>query len=72
MERTFQRGDVIRILDQNKAEIARGICRYPSRELSQIAGLHSEQIEPKLGYTNGAVIVHRDEMVLLDASKPNQ
>jgi len=46
-------------------ELARGIVRYGSADLTQILGLHSDQIPERLGYTAGAVAVHRNDMILL-------
>jgi glutamate 5-kinase len=46
-------------------ELARGIVRYGSADLAQILGLHSDRIPERLGYTAGAVAVHRNDMILL-------
>lgn len=61
----FGRGDTICIEDANGQELARGITRYASSDLHQIAGLHSDQIEATLGYGYGAVVVHRNDLILL-------
>ncbi|MCP4416975.1 MAG: glutamate 5-kinase [Chloroflexi bacterium] len=62
---TFGRGDSICIEDPNGQELARGISRYTSNDLHQIAGLQSNQIEATLGYGYGSVIVHRNDLILL-------
>ncbi len=62
---TFDRGDTIAILNQNNGEIARGIVRYTSDDLRQIKGCHSDSIAERLGYTYGAVVVHRNDMIVL-------
>lgn len=62
---SFNRGDTICIEGPDKQELAKGITRYASGDLYQIAGLHSEQIEAKLGYAYGPVVVHRNDLILL-------
>ncbi len=61
----FKRGDVVQVVTLQGKVLARGISRYTSDELIQIAGCHSEQIEGTLGYGYGAVAIHRDDLVLL-------
>lgn len=62
---SFNRGDTICIEGPDKQELAKGITRYASGDLYQIAGLHSDQIEAKLGYAYGPVVVHRNDLILL-------
>jgi glutamate 5-kinase len=62
---TFYRGDTICIEGPDKQELARGITRYSSGDLHQIAGLRSDQIEARLGYAYGPVVVHRNDLILL-------
>ena len=61
----FERGDTIRILDENNHEIARGITNYPHADLLQIIRRRSDEIETLLGYTYGDEVVHRNDLVLL-------
>jgi glutamate 5-kinase len=61
---TFERGATVRIYAQD-VEIARGMVRYSSEELSQIKGLHSDQIRDRLGYDYGDEVVHHNDMVIL-------
>lgn len=61
----FERGAMVKLCDQQGAQIARGICRYSSNDLLQIKGQHSEQINQLLGYDYGAVVMHRDDLVLI-------
>jgi glutamate 5-kinase len=63
--KNFSRGSVIAIANKHGKQIARGIVRYKSADIEKIKGLHSEQIEVKLGYEHGRVVVHRDDLVLL-------
>lgn len=66
IEGQFNKGDAICIIDQNKQEIARGLVNYGSKDANRIIGLHSDNIEMLLGYTNGDAIVHRDNLVMRD------
>ncbi|MGV6802306.1 MAG: glutamate 5-kinase [bacterium] len=59
----FQRGDLVSITD-HRQEIARGIVRYTSQEIKNIAGKHSDQIADILGYIRRPEIIHRDDLVL--------
>jgi glutamate 5-kinase len=61
----FERGDTISIVNPAGSELARGIARYPSSDLTQIRGCHSDEITAKLGYNRGPVAVHRNDMILL-------
>ena len=62
---SFERGDTICIEGPDRKELARGIARYSSNDLHQIAGLHSDQIEARLGFGYGPVVVHRNDLILL-------
>ena len=62
---SFERGETICIEGPDKKELARGIARYASNDLHQIAGLQSDQIEEELGYGYGPVVVHRNDLILL-------
>jgi glutamate 5-kinase len=70
IEGEFDRGDTVSIVTFDKqtggmSEIARGISRYVSIDLNQIRGCHSNRFESILGYTHGAVAVHRNDLILL-------
>ncbi|WP_392562547.1 glutamate 5-kinase [Orbus sturtevantii] len=60
----FSRGEVVDICDQKKVSIARGVSRYNSDALRQIAGHHSQDIAQLIGYEYGPVAVHRDDMIV--------
>lgn len=62
----FERGAVARICSLKGKVLARGICRYSSKDLSAIAGRHSKDIQDILGYAYGPVAVHRDDLVVID------
>lgn len=60
----FEKGDAVRILDRESVEIARGLARYDAPDATRLIGLQSDQIEATLGYADGAVLVHADDMAL--------
>ncbi|MGB0844790.1 MAG: glutamate 5-kinase [Alphaproteobacteria bacterium] len=62
---TFQRGDCVRILDEQGKELARGLIAYDVDEAQKIRGRQSAQIETVLGYSRRDEMVHRDHMVLV-------
>ncbi|UXI00643.1 glutamate 5-kinase [Photobacterium sp. TY1-4] len=61
----FERGEVTRIFNAQGVLLARGICRYSSRDMAKIAGKHSQDIHQVLGYEYGPVAIHRDDLVLI-------
>jgi glutamate 5-kinase len=63
----FQRGDTVDILDASGRRIASGIANYAWGDVQRIAGLHSDRIEETLGYEYGEEVVHRNNMVILQA-----
>jgi len=60
----FWQGDLVILHDDSGDEIARGITRYSSNELFQIKGIHSDDIEEKLGYVFGKVVIHKNNLVV--------
>jgi glutamate 5-kinase len=61
----FHRGDLVEIVDADGRAIARGICQYGASEVRRLVGRHSRDIASVLGYSYGAEIVHRDDLVAL-------
>lgn len=64
IEGDFLQGDLVILHNYEGAEIARGITRYSSNELLQIKGIHSDDIEEKLGYVFGKVVIHKNNLVI--------
>lgn len=62
---SFERGDIVAILDSNRTQLACGITNYGSIDLAKIRGTHSERIPEILGNHYGDEIVHRNNMVIL-------
>ncbi len=61
----FHRGELARIFDEQGHLLARGLCRYSSRDLVLIQGQHSHLIHEILGYEYGHVAIHRDDLVVI-------
>ena len=64
VEGAFEKGDAVRIVAANGAEIARGLARYDAADAQRIKGLRSDAIAGTLGYAAGAALVHADDLVL--------
>lgn len=62
---TFQKGDVISILDEDNNEIARGIVNYDSNSCKKVIGQHSDNIAEILGFKNYDEIITRDNITVL-------
>ena len=80
VEGAFDRGDTVSVYETNGEgrtgtpggivpnggrEIARGVARYPSDDLDRIKGFHSDRIVEVLGYSYGAVAIHRNDLIRL-------
>ena len=63
---SFQRGDVVRVVDQNGVEIGRGLAEYSSTDAARLQGVRSDEIESVLGFRGRSVMIHRDELVIFD------
>jgi glutamate 5-kinase len=69
VEGNFSQGEAVQILVKEGKmfrEIAKGITRYNSSDLSKIKGKKSSEIEAILGFINAPEVIHRDELVLMD------
>ena len=60
----FDAGDAVTVIHEGKA-VAKGLAGYSAAETLQILGLKSGDISAKLGYSHGAALIHRDNLVLL-------
>ena len=61
----FEPGDAVRILHaEDGQEIARGLARYGTRDVAQLAGARTTEIETRIGRSAGEEIVHRDDMIV--------
>jgi len=64
----FGVGACVHCVGLDGREFARGLVSYSAAELERIKGRHSRDIEALLGYKVGDEIIHRDDLVLLDAA----
>jgi glutamate 5-kinase len=64
VEGQFGRGDAVRILTENGAEIALGLVAYDAADAQKIAGRKSSEIAAILGFSGRDEMVHRDDLVL--------
>ena len=62
---SFSKGDAVSICNDSGLEIARGLVAYDAQDAAQILGLKSGDIAARLGYDNGAALIHRDNLVML-------
>ncbi|MBQ4847011.1 glutamate 5-kinase [Pseudoalteromonas sp. MMG005] len=62
----FKRGDLVMVKNQHGHVIAKGLCSFSDSELGIIKGCHSSEIEDELGCKSSHVVLHRDDMVLLE------
>ena len=65
----FGVGDPVDIAVEERRPFARGLAGYGADEVRRIAGLKTGEIERALGYKYLDEIVHRNDMVLLDAGQ---
>ena len=64
---TFEQGASVDIVGETAGVIARGLVNYSSEEIQRIAGKKSQQIPEVLGHVPYSEVVHRDNLVLVDA-----
>lgn len=63
---SFKRGDVVSILDEAGAEIARGIANYSSEETASISGLPSARIGELIANPSYDAVITRDNIAFLE------
>lgn len=65
VEGQFERGELVRVVDQSGSELGRGLVNYAAADLAKIAGKRSQEIESLLGYAYGDEIIHRNNLAVL-------
>lgn len=68
-EGIYERGEIIRCMNEKNKEIAKGLINYSNKEVEKIMGHTSNEIELLLGYINESNLIHRDNMVILQKKK---
>ena len=61
----FAPGDLVRVMDQDGREVARGLVNYGQADLAKLAGHRSAEIETLLGCKGYDEVIHRDNLVCL-------
>lgn len=61
----FQRGDAVKISNEEGRELAIGLSAYDAAEIDVIKGEKSGRIKELLGYPGRTALIHRDDMVML-------
>ena len=63
---SFERGDVVSILDDEQREFARGIVNYSSAEARKISGLRSDKIDELIENRSYDALITRDNIAFLE------
>jgi glutamate 5-kinase len=58
---------VVSLLDLAGQEFGRGLTNYSRDEVDKIKGLHSDEIASVLGHKPYDEVIHRDNLVILEA-----
>lgn len=61
----FGAGDCVRCASPDGAEVARGLVAYSAAELRRILGVHTRDIDRRLGYKISDEVIHRNDLVVL-------
>jgi len=69
VEGQFRVGDPVDIAVERGRPFARGLAGYGADELRRIAGLKTSEIERALGYKYLDEVVHRNDLVVLEAGR---
>ena len=63
---SFKRGELVKCLDKDDCEVARGLVNYDSSETRLIAGAASSEIVNMLGYQEDDTIIDKDNLIAID------
>lgn len=63
----FEPGDAVRVVDPKGEEFARGLVRFSASDLERIKGLKTSAIEAVLGACDYEEVIHKDDLVLVEA-----
>jgi glutamate 5-kinase len=67
VEGNFEAGEPVSCADESLREIARGLVAYSSADIEKIRGVKTDEIERRLGFKSFDEVIHRDDLVILDA-----
>jgi glutamate 5-kinase len=65
IEGHFNIGDCISCINKEGQKIAKGLTNYASKDLEQIKGRKTSEIEKVLGYKYSDEVIHRDNLVII-------
>jgi len=65
----FQAGELVRVLDPDGREVARGLSNFSAHDLKRIKGRHTGQIAEILGNKDYEEVIHRDNLVISGEQK---
>lgn len=68
----FERGDVVACMDEHGKELARGLINYSSGDTRRILRQPSHRIAEILGHMTDPELMHRDNMVVAQATRPGR
>ncbi len=60
----FLSGEMVRVVDEQGREVARGLVNFGAYDLKQIKGLHTDKIAEILGSRDYEEVIHRDNLVI--------
>lgn len=70
VEGRFERGDAVLVQDGTGSVVAKGLVAYDAADAARICGRRTAEIEPLLGYRGRDEMIHRDDLVLIQATRP--
>ena len=60
----FLSGDLVRCLDPDGHEVARGLINYAAADMLRLCGAKGHEIEARLGREGDAEVIHRDNLLI--------
>jgi glutamate 5-kinase len=72
VEGVFAVGDVVELRDPGDRAVARGIVGYSAAELPPLLGRSTHDLRAELGSSYAREIVHRDDLVVDPARRPDR
>lgn len=66
-QKSFRAGDVVSLVDVDGREFGRGLANYGRDDVEKIKGLKSDEIAEALGAKPYDEVIHRDNLVILEA-----
>jgi glutamate 5-kinase len=64
VEGTFEKGDMVAVLDDQDHEIARGLTNYSSEQIETVKGLKTDKIAQVIGDKPYDEVIHRNNMAI--------